>query len=36
MMAFGGKRENGARKAKNDRIPVFGVAGEVVVIVCGW
>jgi hypothetical protein len=35
ITAFGGKREKGARKAKNAWIPVFGVTGAVVVIVCG-
>lgn len=33
MIAFGGKRENGARKEKNACMPVFG-AGVAVDIVC--
>jgi hypothetical protein len=36
MMAFGGKREKGARKAKNDLIPVFGVDDELVVVRDWW
>ena len=35
MMAFGGKREKGARNEKNDRMPAFGAAGAEVVIVRG-
>lgn len=34
IIAFGGKREKGARKVKKASMPVFG-AGVVVVIVCG-
>lgn len=35
MIAFGGKREKGARKEKNACMPVFG-ADVVFVIVRGW
>ena len=35
MIAFGGKREKGARKEKNASIPVFEAAGAVVVTVRG-
>jgi hypothetical protein len=32
IIAFGGKREKGARKEKRAWMPVFGAAGEVVAV----
>lgn len=32
MIAFGGKRENGARKVKNESRPLFGVEPEFVAV----